>query len=740
MDFNLSTHNIGPLREFSSKQQVGSCKIGIFANNGSGKTFLSRMFWLASSDEHRQEQLNNLLTINEQDGHFLFELKNPAENGRIRKLSINVTRNASAPIVKNDTGYLFHVFNSDYVHENIEVREYAPDGNIEGYILGKGNIDLSKEKREQALLEDKQRLLIEVLKAAITKERQKLDNLGIRKNLSEHKDFRYDNFTTEFKVKENLSFSLLTEFHNDLKAIPDDLPDIIDLPTLPNQLDFNEINELLKTSYLRSNLAEEFVKKIKKKQAFIEQGLQFDNKSKCPFCEQAYSEDAADLIRKYNDYLFDEEAKIAQRCQIKINELKSLQKQIKKCVDDTLRSLHDFDKKKKYIPSMRDVNLTEIPSVNVFSKAIETLCRFLEDKTQQIDKVAFDINDSQHQIDDLISEVGRILATNDKIINEYNSKKNNTQNEKRELDRRLSRALFLETKSILFSKLESLSSQEKDLEKLRLDIEEREAQVRVERRKRVADSLTQFLDLFFGGKYSFDKKKFHITFEGKVLGQKIASVLSEGEKSIVAFCHYLAETHVHLHREEDYKKLFFIIDDPISSLDFHYVYAVTQVIRRIDQYFDLKGHPRFMVLTHNIEFMSILIRNKIVQQRFVLSGGKLGKLNEHLILPYEAHLRDIHAVARRDALPKHTTPNSIRHVLETISRFESPDAKFEDYFEKCEELQGDEFIYSLMHDGSHGTFRTDKAYTDDMIRRGCEAVIKFIENKFEGQISHVATP
>ena len=199
-------------------------------------------------------------------------------------------------------------------------------------------------------------------------------------------------------------------------------------------------------------------------------------------------------------------------------------------------------------------------------------------------------------------------------------------------------------------------------------------------------------------------------------------------------------THLLLTREDDYKKIFFIIDDPISSLDFHYVYAVAQVIRKIEDYFDLKGYPRFMVFTHNIEFMSILSRNNIVQQRFVLSGDKMSRLNEQLIMPYEAHLRDVHAVARESALPKHTTPNSIRHVLETISRFDAPRATLEEYFEKRKELQGNEFVYSLMHDGSHGMIRADKAYTDDMIRRGCEAVVKFIENKFEGQIAHVAGP
>lgn len=57
-------------------------------------------------------------------------------------------------------------------------------------------------------------------------------------------------------------------------------------------------------------------------------------------------------------------------------------------------------------------------------------------------------------------------------------------------------------------------------------------------------------------------------------------VLSEGEKSIVAFAYYLGDAHIKVNSEEDYKRLFFIIDDSISSMDFSYVYSLSGVIRK----------------------------------------------------------------------------------------------------------------------------------------------------------------
>lgn len=96
--------------------------------------------------------------------------------------------------------------------------------------------------------------------------------------------------------------------------------------------------------------------------------------------------------------------------------------------------------------------------------------------------------------------------------------------------------------------------------------------------------------------------------------ENASDVFSEGEKSIVAFCFYLAETHTKVGTEDEYNDLFFVIDDPISSLDFHYVYSVAQIIRTISSYFSIK-RQRLLVLTHNLEFMSILIRNKIMDNK-----------------------------------------------------------------------------------------------------------------------------
>ena len=106
-------------------------------------------------------------------------------------------------------------------------------------------------------------------------------------------------------------------------------------------------------------------------------------------------------------------------------------------------------------------------------------------------------------------------------------------------------------------------------------------------------------------------------------------------------------------------------------------------------------------------------------------------------MPYEEHLRDIYCVSEGEKSPSHTTPNSIRHVLETLNRFEAPNLALKDYCDKQNALEKTNFIYSLMHDSSHGIIRNQIPYTDEMIIKGCVEVINFVKMKFEGQIEHI---
>ena len=164
----IEANNLGPHLGLEDSFPMSKLKLGIFANNGTGKTFLSRAFRLIENND--AEHVNKILTINQSQGHFKLKISEQQENTTIHKtLSINFVKDQIAKI-RNDTGYNFHVFNSDYVKENIEELKYQPSGEIEGYILGKTKIDLTKEKKKVELLvneiQNGSKILVDAVKDA----------------------------------------------------------------------------------------------------------------------------------------------------------------------------------------------------------------------------------------------------------------------------------------------------------------------------------------------------------------------------------------------------------------------------------------------------------------------------------------------------------------------------------------------------------------------------------------------
>lgn len=203
---------------------------------------------------------------------------------------------------------------------------------------------------------------------------------------------------------------------------------------------------------------------------------------------------------------------------------------------------------------------------------------------------------------------------------------------------------------------------------------------------------------------------------------------------IVAYCYYLASTHLHINREDDYGKLFFIIDDPVSSMDFHFVYAVAGSLRDIKAHFGITTYDRMWVFTHNLEFYSIVARNHIINNAYIMRQGKIEPLKHQLLMPYENHLKDIVEIASGIQQPSHTTGNSIRHVLETVCRFEYPEKNLETYITENEILGNNSCIFTLCQDLSHGSVRNQPPYSHEVIIEACKIVVEFMKSKYQGQI------
>ena len=216
------------------------------------------------------------------------------------------------------------------------------------------------------------------------------------------------------------------------------------------------------------------------------------------------------------------------------------------------------------------------------------------------------------------------------------------------------------------------------------------------------------------------------------------NVLSEGEKNIIAFAYYLGDAHLKIEKEDDYDKLFFVIDDPISSMDFTYVYTLCGVIRDIKQILENIHREKFIILTHNNDFMRILCANNITEKRLLLRNGSLVDFNENFTVPYISHLIDVYRIARNGEHAKHTTANSIRHIIETLTKFQNIEVSNSSISEYIKEnIPNDKKSYTFINDLSHGGWRSEQEpITDDDYREVCETIIAHIEILFPNQIRY----
>ena len=167
-DFRLemSFQGIGPHANSVFDERMKSINMAIYANNGSGKSFISKSFKrvtdlnsLDKSNDDKTAELisksNAMIRFGEKQGNMRMCITADGNTKKELKATFSADK---LPIVDDDTGLILHVFNSEYVKENLESVRYKPEDKVSGFILGKVNIDLSKEKEQlKNLVEDKTR-------------------------------------------------------------------------------------------------------------------------------------------------------------------------------------------------------------------------------------------------------------------------------------------------------------------------------------------------------------------------------------------------------------------------------------------------------------------------------------------------------------------------------------------------------------------------------------------------------
>lgn len=745
---SLSLKGIGPHSNTEFSQDVSAINMAIYAENGSGKSFISKSFkrisdlgYLKQNEEDEiklKAKTSAMIRFGESKGIMRFGITVP--NGADKSLEV-VFENDSHPQITDSTGLIYHVFNSEYVKENLEAVNYKPEDNVSGFILGKINIDLSKEKKLLERYTTKINELKNSIEQIIEESKTQLKDLQIKSNTSEFIRITYDNIKALNPTDETEEFGVLEARYSKLLNMPGDIEDIA-IPQFP---DINQIkqllaliDELLLNKYSLSNFAEEFKEKIKAKQGFVETGLQLSDGKICPFCGQAFDNEARKLIDIYTAFLKDEEAKVVNDINSKQKSIQNIIESFKRYVELNEKSATQYDSIKMYFPSLENTKLRSF-DIETLILTFDSVIKALDEKKKNISESDFEISDIIRKIETWIYKLFEDYQKNNNLIRNLNGNKNDIHKERLSLRRALCNAKFnsiIDTSKKLFVEMRTL---EENSLKLKKEIEEKESQAKLDRRKMLVNELKRYLTLFFADKYDFDEKEFCISFQNKALVTNTEDVLSDGEKSILAFCFYLANVHGIVNKAEDYNRILFVIDDPVSSMDFNYVYNVAQVIRELKKHDQIK-RTRYIILTHNMEFMSILVRNNIVSKKYILSHGRFTDFKNNYIMPYTYNLIDIYKESTGQGSHGHTIPNSIRHVLETMYHFEGSEGvndNLEEYIASNDILKKNSSLYSLINDHSHGAIRKNNGYTEETLEKACQTVISFIKSKVPGQIEEI---
>lgn len=732
----LKVNNIGPHygdRAIDFRDNVESNKAIFYALNGTGKTFISRAFRLSETSSETFDA-SKILSLGTSAGELLFGIKTKLDT---KTLVVDV-ESKKKPTVANNIGLKFHVFNSDFIEENVRAKSFTPDGNIDGYILGKTQIDISDEKTAETILKEEITSINDTIDAKISSARKALQEKGVQANTNEMRLLSKDKVKLCESQDITDTFDQIVEKLDTLKNVPENMPDVSSCSIASSIKTLDEVVTLVTTEYPQSSWDEEFVSAFKSKREFIEKGLEHTTDDNiCPFCGREYNDEALELIKHYRDYLADKQAQIQKQISNCKAKLESSKTAIEAYISSTKASAGELSRTARYFPSLQSEQLVIPELSNEFISLIDELSSLLEQKMDNpslVFEVKAEWKKTWKAQDESISKVAK---DNENIISRVNRVKNNANTERLSLRRNLCKAKYTESCVLCADDFARLDKKNAELKELQGSIRYKEQQARISKKEKVFDTLTYLLNQFFFEKYSIDKDTFEIRFLGKNLGSSAANVLSDGEKGIVAFCLYLAYVHQLIESEEDYEKLFFIIDDPISSMDFNYVYAVAQTLREIKAIFNIQGHERIWVFTHNLEFLSIIARNHVLSNVYLMTPGNIARYDYKLLMPYESHLHDIVCIADGAMEPSHTTGNSIRHVIETIAKFEDPQIGLDNYMQNNSVLSGNSVIFSLCQDLSHGNMRSEPPYTPEIMRSACKTVKTFVEQYYPKQIENV---
>ena len=657
---------------------------------------------------------------------------------------------------------IFHVFSDDFVQEELRERSFEINGEIQNQIsVDSESIKLEDARAALEQAEDEQKQAIDQLRQFFDQEKVSAltGKAGINKRLKEYKDLDFETQVLPLRQKPDSPDRRFSEILLDLdslKALPSE-------PVYPEQLkllstgdvDVEELVTLLTKITSPSSVSNEIKTRIESHHAFYQTGtmiMQNENRSTCPFCEQGIvSPDPKSVIDSYIAYFADEEEKHGSQLRKFDASLNSKEAEIRQIEKDIARQKTRYDSLKRFVPSKKDSELDDCAQrVSESHEAITLYRNIVAAKTSDLSGV-YSLPDGA-VLESILRLNAGIEKNNSKAI-DLNGAVERSDEERKSLQRMAC--------SVFLGEFALRSSHQIDkLNKLRGTTREKAADlVRLEKsspstdaRGRVAKTFELLLRQFFEEKYVFDREHFILKRGNRQMDRGPHRTLSDGEKTVIAFCYFVACVHRKVAANSDYGKLFLVFDDPVTSMSYDYVFAIAQTLKHlsISRQGDVSinpglidgnkyTRPQLLVMTHSSYFYNISLTNRVVDDgaAFALYAGakghRLTRLDKY-VAPFQEQLKEICEIADGKD-PDHGTGNAIRSVLEAVGRFCRPDKSksLADFIGFLAGEAGISLKSVLINSLSHGSYY-DEAPPPDDLRLACEETIEVVEKFAAGQL------
>lgn len=735
--FTLTTKNVGPLEDETFKFDIpnenklkGFC---IYAYNGSGKTFTSRCFSLSETlnnnqDRDREDLYKQLIKFDKSDFEFDFSLdSDPTKRIHIKCNQQQILENT------NKTDFIFYVFNIDFIRKNIYENIADLNSSVEGYITV-GNEDIQIEKlREQIsdLNNEKERIHSEIDEKIGNWLQEIKKECDISSKTNEYKNITFETIINFNKQSIHDQYETYKTQYKTLKTFPSNIDNILPIKKEFYIKNFQNFENLFQKEYTLNNFSKEFRDKIQGKFEFVKSGTELlnqNNKLNCPFCEQEMNDNAIKLIDEYNKFLHDEQTTIIEELKSFSNELKNIKELYLNFLLDCSKTENLIIEISNYFPSLKNKKFFKFENKENLDTIIDNLLQLTNKKGNNISE-SIDIHEDITKLNNFSKDFENIINKNNGLIEEINESVSKKDKEKLTIKKNICLAVInkvVDESKELIKQYNVITNKINDLN---ANIKELEQTCKKSKRDFILEYFEKLLKAFFANKYQFDKNTSKFKFLEHDITNNTNYVFSEGEKNIVAFCYYLASVYNVVQNEKDLDKVFYIIDDPISSVDYLYIYKIAQIIKE-DKHIKHK-----LILTHSLEFVNVLSKQKVVNFFILLNKGKFYQMSSR-IYPYFNHLFDIYNISINASEPTHTTLNSIRNILESIISFVSPKTNLDEFIKK--QIPGfDETpeLCLLINHFSHGIIsENEEVYTNEQIKIICKKLIEYINCVFPGQI------